>query len=80
MAQAIIGPVRRVYDPVIEFYRDRIILASIITVSFLVVAIFAVKNGLGISNKEAWDWLDVLVFPVVLSVGAVWYDRTEKAR
>jgi len=73
MAQAVFGPVK-------AFYRDRTIIASIITVSFLVVAIFAVKNGLGVGDKKAWDWLDVLVFPVVLAVGAAWYQETEQER
>jgi hypothetical protein len=73
MEQTIIGPVRR-------FYRDRIIVASIITGSFAVVIVFSLINGIGWQDKQAWDWLDILVFPVVLAVGAVWYQRTEAKR
>lgn len=68
---------RAIIDPVKTFYRDHTIIAAIITVSFLVVAIFAVKHGLGVANKKAWNWLDVLVVPVVLAVGAAWYQETE---
>jgi hypothetical protein len=71
---------RAIIDPVKAFYRDHTIIVAIITVSFLVVAIFAVKNGLGVANKKAWNWLDVLVFPVVLAVGAAWYQETEQER
>ena len=71
---------RAIIDPVKTFYRDHTIIAAIITVSFLVVAIFAVKNGLGVANKKAWNWLDVLVVPVVLAVGAAWYQETEQER
>src|SRR5215210_4781386 len=71
---------RAIMDPVNTFYRDHTIIAAIISVSFLVVAIFAVKNGLGVANKKAWNWLDVLVFPVVVAVAAVWYQKTEQER
>jgi hypothetical protein len=73
MAQVIIDPVRR-------FYSDRIIVASIIPGSITVVIVFGLINGIGWEDKQAWDWLDVLVFPVVLAVGAVWFQRTEAKR
>jgi hypothetical protein len=78
MAQAIPEPLRRFYQ---ERINDRLIVAMIITVSFGVVAGFALTNGLGVGNKKAWDWLDVLVFPVGLTLGAAWVPKVRsKAR
>jgi uncharacterized protein YjbI with pentapeptide repeats len=77
MAQVIPEPLRRFYQDRIN---DQLIVAMIITVSFVVVAGFALTNGLGVGNKKAWDWLDVLVFPVGLTLGAAWYQKSEAKR
>src|SRR5215204_5893530 len=77
MAQARPEPLRRFYQ---DRIRDRLIVAVVITVSFGVVAGFALENGLGVGNKKAWDWLDVLILPVGLTLGAAWYQKIETKR
>ena len=62
--------VRIVIAPVIQFYRDRIIVASVITISLFLGLIGATTNGLGFSHKSAWDWLDVMIFSVAPVVGS----------
>jgi len=69
-----------IIEPVKKFYRNRIIVASTITASVAVLIISAYINGLGVGNKQAWNWLDVLVFPVVLAVTGIWYQATEADR
>ena len=64
----------------VDFYRNRILVAFIVTLSSALVLHGAITNGLGFSDKTAWNWLDVLIFPVVLVIGGLWYDRTETQR
>jgi len=39
-----------------------------------------IRNGIGVADKTVWDWLDILIFPVVLAVGAIGYDSIESQR
>jgi len=36
------------------------------------------RNGLGVADKTVWDWLDTLVLPMVLAVGANVYENIER--
>jgi len=40
----------------------------------------SIRNGIGVADKMVWDWLDILIFPVVLAVGAIGYDSLERQR
>lgn len=35
-------------------------------------------NNLGFNNKTLWDWMELLVIPMVLAVGVWWLDKSEK--
>jgi hypothetical protein len=61
--------VRTVIGSVIQFYRDRSIVASVITISLFLGLVGAITNGLGFSHKSVRDWLDVMIFPVAPGVG-----------
>lgn len=32
------------------------------------------------ASKTLWNWLQLLIIPVVLASGSIWYNRTEKHR
>jgi hypothetical protein len=32
----------------------------------------------GLSTKSAWDWLQLLIIPVLLALGALWFNRQER--
>jgi uncharacterized protein YjbI with pentapeptide repeats len=57
------------------------IIAAIIlgVIQFLVLPSYR-ENGAGFDKRTLWDWLDVLIFPTVLAIGAVLYDWREKRR
>ena len=56
-----------------------IILISLATISIMVV-ISAKSNRLGFNSKSVWDWMDLLIVPLVLAIGAWLLNRSEKAR
>jgi hypothetical protein len=33
-----------------------------------------------VADKQAWNWLDVLIFPVLLALVGIWYQATEADR
>jgi hypothetical protein len=35
-------------------------------------------SGTGFTGKTLWDWLDLLIVPVALGVGAFWLERSER--
>jgi uncharacterized protein YjbI with pentapeptide repeats len=45
---------------------------------FLLAETFRAKNT-GFETKTLWDWMDLLVIPVVLAVGAFYLNRSERA-
>lgn len=59
-----------------------IIVASILVIALLVVIalayIFNVKVP-GLSGKTLWDWLQLLIIPAVLSLGAFLFNRAERS-
>jgi uncharacterized protein YjbI with pentapeptide repeats len=62
-----------------------VIFAVIIAAVLLVLIRFLVlpsyrEYGPGFEKRTLWDWLDVLIFPTVLAIGAVLYDWREKRR
>jgi uncharacterized protein YjbI with pentapeptide repeats len=38
------------------------------------------KDGTGFAGKTLWDWLELLIVPIVLGIGALWFNRQEKIR
>lgn len=38
------------------------------------------KDGTGFSGKTLWDWLELLIIPIALGLGALWFNRQEKRR
>lgn len=38
------------------------------------------KEGTNFAGKTLWDWLELLIVPIVLGIGALWFNRQEKFR
>lgn len=58
-----------------------LIIAAVIAalVQFVLLPSYR-ENGAGFDNRTLWDWLDILIFPLALAIGAVLYDWREKRR
>src|SRR5215212_3295955 len=63
-----------------EVYRQHPLVTSSIAGIIVIMIYIDIRNGLGVADKTVWDWLDILILPVVLSVGAIGYDNLEKKR
>src|SRR5215212_1369723 len=37
-------------------------------------------EGSGFSGASLWDWLDLLIVPLILGVGGVWFQRAQRQR
>ena len=65
-------------------WRTVVFAGIIAAVAFAVVQFLVLpgyrENGAGFEKRTLWDWLDILIFPLVLAIGAVLYDWREKRR
>jgi len=60
------------------FYRKHPLVISSVLGIVLVMLYIGFRNGLGVADKTVWDWLDTLVLPMVLAVGANVYENIER--
>lgn len=67
-------------SPITRIYRQHPLVTTSIAGIVVIMVYIAIRNGIGVADKMVWDWLDVLIFPVVLAVGAIGYDRIERQR
>src|SRR5215208_1186520 len=37
-------------------------------------------DGTGFEGASLWDWLDLLIVPVVLGIGGIWLQRAQRKR
>jgi len=37
-------------------------------------------DGTGFEGRSLWDWLDLLIVPVALGIGGIWFQRAQKRR
>jgi hypothetical protein len=35
-------------------------------------------EGTGFSGASLWDWLDLLIVPVILGIGGIWFQRAQR--
>ncbi len=64
----------------IGFYRKHPLVTSSVLGIVLVMLYIGFRNGLGVAEKTVWDWLDILILPMVLAVGAIGYESIERQR
>jgi hypothetical protein len=64
----------------IGFYRKHPLVTSSVLGIVLVMLYIGLRNGVGVADKTVWDWLDILVLPMVLAVGAIGYESIERKR
>ena len=67
-------------SPLTRFYRQHPLATTSIAGIVVIMIYIAIRNGIGVADKMVWDWLDILIFPVVLAVGAIGYDSIERQR
>lgn len=58
------------------FYAIRIIIGG--SLLFIVIETFKAKNT-GFETKTLWDWMELLIIPLALAIGAFYLDRSERA-
>jgi uncharacterized protein YjbI with pentapeptide repeats len=78
------------WNRALTFVKQNRFLTFVITVGAFVVAFvirdlftvfvrgYAWKAGTGFAGKTLWEWLELLVIPAVLAVGAILFNRAER--
>lgn len=65
-----------------QHYRDGSHLKFVIIVALvlggLILSVVFYGGGWGLAEKSFWDWMDLLVIPFALAVGAWWLKREER--
>ena len=63
------------------------VVGIVVAVALAVVVIVAIIGGYlfhgdwtGLSKKTLWDWLQLLVVPVMLAIGGFWLNQIQKSR
>ncbi len=75
---------KRVWGQVKGSWRKSITAVGIIILIAILIFLAGDYAGLGIFNwagvrdKTLWDWLQLLIIPVVLAGGAMWFSRAER--
>ena len=64
----------------IGFYRKHPLITTSVLGIVLVMLYSGFRNGVGVADKTVWDWLDILILPMVLAVGAIGYESIERQR
>lgn len=57
-----------------------IIVALFFTFVWFVLLPSYYNNGAGFGDRNLWNWMDILIFPLALAIGAVLYNWREKRR
>lgn len=57
--------------------QSRVLLALLVLT--LLLAAYSVE-WTGFVGKKLWDWLDLLIVPAVITVGAYWFDQQQRKR
>lgn len=53
-------------------------IAALIILAVGMVAVVKEGGGSGFADKSIWDWLDLLIIPLVLAMGALWFNKAER--
>ncbi len=67
-----------------QYIRNHSFIAKGIIVALLVPFVFIFSayrfgwSGTGFLNKTLWDWLQLLIIPVVLAVAGFWFNHRER--
>ena len=61
-----------------SFIATGIIVVMIVLIAFIFAAYRFGWSGTGFLNKTLWDWLQLLIIPAVLSLGAFLFNRAER--
>lgn len=65
-----------------QHIRDRPVIALVAAIAVICISVIGfltvTNNNTGFEKKALWDWLDLLIVPLVLAVGAWWLNRSEK--
>jgi uncharacterized protein YjbI with pentapeptide repeats len=62
-----------------KYYFPDIVVLLIVAGLFLILANAANVTNTGFETKTVWDWLELLIIPVVLALGAFYLNRSERA-
>jgi hypothetical protein len=57
-----------------------ILISSAVTVAFVIVAYAFGWDWAGFSRKNLWDWLQLLIVPIMLAIGGYWLNQMQKSR
>jgi hypothetical protein len=49
-----------------------------VLVSFLISSVVVFGGGWGLASKSLWDWMELLIIPIVLALGAWWLRGEER--
>src|SRR6266480_3014090 len=65
----------------IKQHRVTILVVAFILVVAIALIIVEVKSyGTGFAGKTLWDWLQLLVVPILLAIGGFWLNQIQKSR
>lgn len=59
--------------------RNLIAWGAIIYIIIQLILVFYPVPGSGFSGKTFWDWMELLIIPLVLAIGAYYLNRSERA-
>ncbi len=62
-----------------SFIATGIIVVLFVFIAFIFAAYRFGWSGTGFLNKTLWDWLQLLIIPAVLSLGAFLFNRAERS-
>lgn len=57
-----------------------IIIILVVIVAFVVLAYAFGWDWSGFTSKNLWDWLQLLIVPVILAIGGYWLNQMQKSR
>ena len=59
----------------------RTVLWTIVALTVYILVILVIEtNGTGFDMKTLFDWLDILIFPVAVAIGAYWLNLRQSER
>src|SRR5919106_2784525 len=65
------------------WWKDNWPVLALVALAVVIATITGLGYGLGwawtgLATKSAWDWLQLLIIPVLLALGAFWFNRQER--
>jgi ABC-type nickel/cobalt efflux system permease component RcnA len=65
------------------WWKDNWLVLALVTLAMVIATITILGYWLrwswtGLETKSAWDWLELLIIPIVLGAGALWFNRQER--